>query len=453
MDEKELKVKLVIDEKALSEFKNALNNTIGGIQGGNTSLSKVNKSNNSIELEKIKIAKEQLKLDIMRKKETERLLKIEEKRTKQLDKQTKEITLFSKILNKMGFRGSAGGEVVRGGFRELGVGMVNTVGDSISNLSGGWVNGTGFLSGGATGATLGGALGGVVGAGVGAIIGALSSGVLLPTINKLTENFTDNMAQQREALLKLIPQGDIQSQLQATQDIKQYQAKKNQLMLASNYKLSDADSGKFVSVLNAIGVDAVGFYKQALKLSKTKTGEFYGKNPTEIMDLIITSLTSKQYTKQQRVENYNKIQATEGIEDLFSGVDITALEKGIRTGNLEEIIKYYDKLKINELQLGKSIDKATSDDITTNLDILKDKTDFINKNIDKVIDYENSIVALTLKYLNSTKALEQQTGFYNETVKLANGELTIFKETIKQSNTAMVEESNKGAGSLFNPFR
>lgn len=457
MDEKEIKVKLVIDDKALNDFKTKLDNTIGGIKAGTSSLNKVNKSNTNIELEKIKIAKEQLKLDVARKKETERLLKIEEKRSKQLDKQTKEITLFGKMLNKLGFKGSATGEIVRGGFRELGVGIVNTVGETATQISGGWINGNGFLQGAGAGALIGSRFGGVAGGLIGGIAGSVYMGLIKPTVSKLTESFGELMTQQREALLKTIPRGDIPSQLQATQDTKQYQARKNQLMLASEYKLSNQESGRFVSVLGALGVDAIGFYKQALKLSKDKGGEFYGRNPTEIMDLLITGISSKQYTKEQRVANYNKFQRIEGVKDLFNGADINALEYAIRGGNLENIIKEYNKQGIQEASLNKAIDKAYADDITTNLEKLKATSDFVVKNIDKVIAYENSITALNLKFLESTKALQQETDFYTQTVKLANDGMKAFTNTITGggggTGNNIVQPSSTGAGSLFNPFR
>jgi len=437
MDEKEIKVKLAIDEDFFNDFTKKMNESIGGIKGGNKSLVKVQESSLKVEMDKVKLAKETYKLELLKKKESERILKLEEKKSKALEKQNKEIGFISKTLKSMGFQGSGRGEVIRGGFRQLGVNVVNGVGDAIGNLSGGFLSGSGAMAGAGMGAAIGSfvpVLGNLIGAGIGAVIG----GVIAPSLNKLTESFGERMAQIRELMLKKFPEGDVATQLEVSGNVKNYQEQKNQLLLASSYKMTEKEAGQFVSTLSSSGFDTVGFYKQALKLSKNKESEFYGKSATEIMDLIITAIGSKQYSKEERVGNFNRIQNMEGVKDLFSSVtDVNLLEKMIRKGNLESSLSYYNKLGINEKKVASAVDYMSEDDITTNLDNQKLATDFVIKENKKIVDYENTLNAVKYETIKSTDLMTSTTTSLNNALKTYN---YVMEESTLVTNKKMKAE-------------
>jgi hypothetical protein len=437
MDEKEIKVKLAIDEDFFNDFTKKMNESIGGIKGGNKSLAKVQESSLKVEMDKVKLAKETYKLELLKKKESERILKLEEKKSKALEKQNKDIGFISKALKSMGFQGSARGEVIRGGFRQLGVNVINGVGDAIGNLSGGFLSGSGALAGAGMGAAIGSVvpvLGNIIGAGIGAVIG----GIIAPSLNKLTESFGERMSQIRELMLKKFPEGDVATQLEVSGNVKNYQEQKNQLLLASSYKMTEKEAGQFVSTLSSSGFDTVGFYKQALKLSKNKESEFYGKSATEIMDLIITAIGSKQYSKEERVANFNRIQNMEGVKDLFSSVtDVNLLEKMIRKGNLESSLSYYNKLGINEKKVASAVDYMSEDDITTNLDNRKLATDFVIKENKKIVDYENTLNAVKYETIKSTDLMTSTTKSLNDALKTYN---YIMEESTLVTNKKMKAE-------------
>ena len=167
----EVKVLLSYDDTFMDKFKKDLQNTVSSLSGGN-GIKTMQKSIQNIEVQKVKLAQEELKLEIQRKKEADRQLKIEEKKTKEATKSQKnQLNFFEKMLKNMGFRGSAGGEVVRGAFRQMGYNAVNEV----EKLSGGWFSGGGASAGAMLGAGLGSFIP-VIGTMLGGIVGGVVKG-------------------------------------------------------------------------------------------------------------------------------------------------------------------------------------------------------------------------------------------------------------------------------------
>jgi len=425
MDDSELKIKLVFDPKDFKELEKQLQSTVGGMRGGNSSLNQVARTQENVAIQKVKLAREELKLEVARKKEVERQLKVEEKKTKEINKQS---GFFDKMLKRMGFQGNARGEVIRGGFRELGVNIVNGVADQVSNLSGGWVSGGGAMSGAIIGASIG-SIVPVVGTAIAAGVGALAGGLLLPAISKMTESFSERMKEQREYLTKLIPEGVVSNIIASKDAVVNREKEKGLLMLASGYKMNSNEAGRFVTVLQSMGVNPVALYSQALKLSKTKGGVFYGKSPSEIMDLIISGLGSKKYTKEERIKNFEWLQTIPSMENFLSSVvNMGQLSYAIRTGNLEEVVSFYEKQNIQEQNISNAVDKVIQDDITTPIEIIKKQTENLVKNVDAIIDYENQKVAVTLRTIESMKSL--------------NAEVEMFKQTLKGVNNIQTTTSS-----------
>ena len=401
----ELKITLAIDPASLKDFEKKIQDSVGNIKGGvgNNNFAKSQKNQ---ELEKIKIEKELYKLAIMKRKEEERQVKIQEKQTKLMEKTNKELTGFSKLLSKMGFKGSFSGEIVRGTARQLGVGMVNMVGDTLNKVSGGYVSGGGFLSGLAGGAQVGGLIAGPLGALVGSAIGALALGVGIPMIEKMMEPIANRMQQFRDLMEVQYARGNVENQVGAVQQIYSRESQKNIINLASGGKMNQNELGKFVTALQSTGFDPVAFHAQALKLSKTKDSEYYGMGVSDIMDRLLTSLSSNLYTREERYANYEKIQNSEGVKNILSAVkDPNLLFRAIDKGTIEKDLKYYKGQMINEVKTNEAIDKVTEDNVTTPLDIIKAQSEFVIKNVELVINYENALVASQNKTLESTKEL------------------------------------------------
>ena len=428
----ELKITLAIDPASLKDFEKKIQDSVGNIKGGvgNNNFARSQKNQ---ELEKIKIEKELYKLAILKRKEEERQAKIQEKQTKLMEKTNKELTGFSKLLNKMGFRGSFSGEIIRGGARELGYGIVNQIGDTLNKVSGGYVSGGGLLSGATTGALIGSVVP-VLGTAIGGAVGALIGGVALPMFEKFLEPVANRMQQLRDLIEVQYARGNIENQVGAVKQIYTRESQKNIINLASGGKLNQRELGMFVNALQSSGFDPVAFHAQALKLSKTKDSEYYGMNVTDIMDRLLTALTSNKYTKEERFANYEKIQKSEGLKNLLSTVaDPNLLYRAISKGTVEKDLNYYKGQMINEAKTNEAIDKVTEDNVTTPLDILKAQSEFVIKNVELVINYENALVASQNKTLESTKELADT--FNMLTISLDNTKNNLNKVIDSATNT------------------
>ena len=198
--------------------------------------------------------------------------------------------------------------------------------------------------------------------------------------------------------------------------------------------MNQRELGLFVTALQSSGFDPVAFHAQALKLSKTKDSEYYGMSVTDIMDRLLTALTSNKYTKEERFANYEKIQKSEGMKNLLSAVnDLNLLYRAIKKGSLERDLNYYKNLKINEVKTNQEIDKVTEDNVTTPLDIIKAQSEFVIKNVELVINYENALVASQNKTLESTKELADT--FNMLTISLDNSKNSLSKVADTVTNT------------------
>ncbi len=428
----ELKITLAIDPASLKDFEKKIQDSVGNIKGGvgNNNFAKSQKNQ---ELEKIKIEKELYKLAIIKRKEEERQVKIQEKQTKLMEKTNKELTGFSKLLSKMGFKGSFGGEIVRGAARELGYGMVNMVGDTLNKVSGGYLSGGGLMSGATTGALIGSAIP-VIGTVIGGAIGALIGGVGIPLFEKLMEPVANRMTQLRDLLEVQYARGNVENQVGAVQQIYSRESQKNIINLASGGKMNQNELGKFVTALQSTGFDPVAFHAQALKLSKTKDSEYYGMGVSDIMDRLLTSLSSNLYTREERYANYEKIQNSEGVKNILSAVkDPNLLFRAIDKGTIEKDLNYYKGQMINEVKTNEAIDKVTEDNVTTPLDIIKAQSEFVIKNVELVINYENALVASQNKTLESTKELADTLNML--TISMDGAKSSVGKVVDTVSNT------------------
>ena len=445
----ELKITLAIDPASLKDFEKKIQDSVGNIKGG-AGNNNFKSSQKNQELEKIKIEKELYKLAIMKRKEEERQVKIQEKQTKLMEKTNKELTGFSKLLNKMGFKGSFSGEIIRGGARELGYGIVNQIGDTLNKVSGGYVSGGGFMSGMTSGALMG-SIAGPLGSFIGGAVGGLIGGVALPMFEKLMEPVANRMTQLRDLLEVQYARGNVENQVGAVQQTYTRESQKNIINLASGGKLNQNELGLFVTALQSMGFDPVAFHSQALKLSKTKDSEYYGLSVSDIMDRILTALSSGMYTQEQRFNNYETIQNSEGMKNLLSSVkDPNLLFRAIKKGSLERDLNYYKNLKIDEKKTNQEIDKVTEDNVTTPLDIIKAQSEFVIKNVELVINYENALVASQNKTLESTKELADT--FNMLSISLDNTKSNLSKVVDTVSNTKSDESFFDDAVSLYNKY-
>ena len=445
----ELKITLAIDPASLKDFEKKIQDSVGNIKGG-VGNNNFKSSQKNQELEKIKIEKELYKLAIMKRKEEERQVKIQEKQTKLMEKTNKELTGFSKLLNKMGFKGSFSGEIIRGGARELGYGIVNQIGDTLNKVSGGYLSGGGLMSGATTGALIGSVVP-VIGTAIGGAVGALIGGVALPMFEKFMEPVANRMTQLRDLLEVQYARGNVENQVGAVQQTYTRESQKNIINLASGGKLNQNELGLFVTALQSMGFDPVAFHSQALKLSKTKDSEYYGLGVSDIMDRILTALSSGMYTQEQRFSNYETIQNSEGMKNLLSSVkDPNLLFRAIKKGSLERDLNYYKNLKIDEKKTNQEIDKVTEDNVTTPLDIIKAQSEFVIKNVELVINYENALVASQNKTLESTKELADT--FNMLTISLDNTKSNLSKVVDTVSNTKSDESFFDDAKSLYNKY-
>lgn len=451
MDENQLKIKLVIDESSMKEFEDRVTKSFSSMKGGNSSIAKANTMTNNIELERVKIEREllknsqqELKIEIMKKKESERQAKIEEKKTKLLEKQTKELGFFSKILGSMGFKGSAGGEIVRGGFRQLGYNIANSANDLLGNISGGLLSGNAIAGGVMTGAMIGSFIP-LIGTAIGGLIGGLI-GTATPFIAKMFEEQGQLNREYIDLITNKFVKGDIQTQLQVAGDVKTYQQQKNLLKLTSGDKMTEKQAGAFVSSLGSVGINAVDLYKQSLKLSKNKESEFYGQNPATIMDKIVTGLTSDQYTKEERFAFFDKLESSEGMKTLLGSVfDMNLLYKGIAEGGLQKNFEYYLQKAIDEKAVAKSVNYMTEDDITTTIDNLKLATSFVIKNHKEIVDYENALNAVRYASIEKTESLTNNLKNMNSALESADG---LIGKMAREANNAFKNGKEK-ANNMF----
>jgi hypothetical protein len=421
------------------------------MKGGNSSIAKASNMTNNVELERAKIQREllknsqqELKIEIMKKKESERQAKIEEKKTKLLEKQTKELGFFSKMLGKLGFRGSAGGEIVRGGLRQLGYDIANAGNDLVSNVTGGLLSGNAILSGAMTGAMVGSAIP-FVGTLAGGLIGGLM-GLATPFVSKLFEQQGELNKEYIELITNKFRLGDTQAQLQVAGDVKTYQQQKNLLKIVSQDSLTESQLGAFVTTLGSVGINPVELYKQSLKLSKNKESEYYGQNPAVIMDKIATGLTSGQYTKQQRLDFFDKLQKSPMLENLLTSItNINALTEAMLNGNISNNLQYYKDKNINESAVNDAVTYMIRDDVLTSIDNLKEHTEFVTKNVKSLVDYENTLNAVRNKSITSTEQMTRHMKNLNEAMENAGGTIA----NITKNSDSFFQRTKNAIGSMF----
>ena len=433
----EVKVLLSYDDAFMDKFKKDLQNTVSSLSGGN-GIKTMQKSIQNIEVQKVKLAQEELKLEIQRKKEAERQLKIEEKKTKEATKSQKnQLNFFEKMLKNMGFRGSAGGEVVRGAFRQMGYNAVNEV----EKLSGGWFSGGGASAGAMLGAGLGSFIP-VIGTMLGGIVGGVVGGFGLPRLADATQDFSQATEQLRDLLIKVIPRGDIQNQIKQYDYVRNYQMQKELMILASNGKMTQEEAGLMTATATSVGIDSNSLYRMALKASKNKESSFYGINASEIMQRIITSLTSSKYTQMERYANFEKLQKDKGFRDITGSVaDMNKFSLAVKTGNLGDVIKSYAGLNINETATSEAVTKAVMDDIDTELHNLKFATENVTKNIDTIIKYGNLLLDVTNETTKNFKSMNNQIEVFSQVLnKLSTNANTNLDS--KKNNNATKSISN-----------
>ena len=412
----EVKVLLSYDDSFMDKFKKDLQNTIAGI-GNSPSVKKMEKSVESIEIQKVKLAREELKLEVARKKEAERQLKIEEKKTKETKKQ---MGFFDKMLKNMGFQGNARGEIIRGGFRQLGVGVVNAVGEGISNISGGLISGAGAIGGASIGAMIGSVVP-VLGTILGGAIGGAIGGIGTTLISNATKDTAEHYKKIKEYLVDIMPRGSIQAQIEQFNRASSYQNKKNQLILSSGFTMSEKEAGRFVATGESLGLDINSFYANALRLAKNKKSGYFGLNPSEIMGRIITGLFSNKSSKEDRMKVFKQLELDPNMKNFLNSVgNIGLFRKGIEEGGLQYADKYYLEKQIDEEKLKNELNKSLQDDITTSLDYLANDVKNVSNNIQKFIDYGNAQIAIVDATTTSFKSMNKETETFIEIINKLN---------------------------------